>query len=86
MASRYRVQYKIIPPGVGPDDYESADLEGGEAVVELSDPEPAFFLGNHLHSYGPPTPEVKQAVTEHLQLPEGAEPIIRNVERLVDGA
>jgi len=86
MASRYRVQYKIIPAGVGPDDYEPGDLEGGEAVVELPDPDPAFFLGSHLHSYGPPIPEVKRAVAEHLQLPDGAEPIIRAVEQVFEGA
>jgi hypothetical protein len=82
VASQYRVKYKIIPPGVGPDDYESADLEGGEAVVELSDPEPAFFLGNHLHSYGPRREEVQEAIVRHLGLPDGAEPIIRSVDQV----
>lgn len=80
VASQYRVKYKVIPPGVGPDDYESADLDDGETVVELSDPEPAFFLGNHLHSYAPPHPEVMQALAPHL--PEGAHPIIRSVEQI----
>lgn len=86
MASRYRVQYRIIPAGVGPDDYESCDLESGETVVELSDQEPAFFVGNVLYSYQPPRPEVVRAVSEHLRLPDGAEPIIRTVERVVDEA
>lgn len=82
MASEYRITYKIIPAGVGPDDYESADLDDGEAVVELSDPEPAFFLGNHLHSYGPHRTQVARALAAHL--PDGAEPIIRSVERILE--
>lgn len=80
IASQYRVKYKVIPPGVGPDDYESADLEDGETVLELPDPEPAFFLGNHLHSYGPPRSDVIRALAPHL--PEGACPIIRSVEQI----
>lgn len=80
VASQYRVTYKIIPPGVGPDDYESADLDDGETVVELADPDPAFFLGNHLHSYGPHRADVARALAPHL--PEGACPIIRSVEQV----
>lgn len=80
VASQYRVKYKVIPPGVGPDDYESADLDDGETVVELSDPEPAFFLGSHLHSYGPHHADVARALAAHL--PEGACPIIRSVEQI----
>lgn len=78
MASQYRVKYKVIPPGVGPDDYESAGLEDGEIVLELADPEPAFFLGNDLHSYGPHHADVTRALAAHL--PDGAHPIIRSVK------
>ena len=76
----YRVTYKVIPAGVGPDDYESADLDDGETVLELSDPEPAFFLGNDLHSYGPHRADVTRALAAHL--PDGAHPIIRSVEQI----
>ncbi len=76
----YRVAYRVVPAGVGPDDYEPADLEQREDTVELADPEPAFFLGNDLHSYGPPHPDVIRALAPLL--PEGAHPIIRSVEQI----
>lgn len=78
MTSQYRVTYKVIPPGVGPDDYEPGDLEQCETVLALADPEPAFFVGNDLHSYGPPRPDVIRALAPLL--PEGAHPIIRSVD------
>lgn len=53
----YRVSYLVLPAGVGPDDYESADLERREDVVELPDP------GN---GYGPAMPDVQQALSDML--------------------
>lgn len=75
----YRVKYKILPAGVGPDDYEPADLEDGEALLELSGPEPAAFIGDHLISYGPHDHEVTRALAPHL--PDGATPIVLRVDR-----
>ena len=60
----YRVTYLVLPAGVGPDDYESKDLESREDTVELPDP------GN---GYGPAMPDVQDALSD--MLPEGARPI-----------
>jgi hypothetical protein len=77
---KYRVKYKILPAGVGPDDYEPADLEDGETLLELPDPEPAGFIGDHLISYGPHDHEVRQALASRL--PDGATPIVLRVDRV----
>lgn len=60
----YRVTYLVLPAGVGPDDYESADLERREDIVDLPDP------GN---GYGPAMPDVQDALSD--MLPDGARPI-----------
>jgi hypothetical protein len=60
----YRVAYRVLPAGVGPDDYEPDDLEKREDVVELPAPE---------SGYGPAIPEVQAALRDMLD--EGAEPI-----------
>ena len=75
----YRVTYRILPAGVGPDDYEPADLEAGEVLVELADPEPVGVIsGGDILSYGPHHRDVIKAVTEAAQLKPGNEPIIRD--------
>jgi hypothetical protein len=33
--TQYLIRYMIIPPGVGPDDYEPADLETRNELVEV---------------------------------------------------
>lgn len=71
--AQYRIRYKILPAGVGPDDYESADLAGGELVLELSDPVPS---PRGLLRYGPHDNEVRQAVIAAAGLKDGDEPII----------
>jgi len=71
--AQYRVRYSVLPAGVGPDDYEPADLNGGELVLNLSDPAPEREGGI---AYGPHTGEVKKAVAAAAQLPDGDEPII----------
>lgn len=79
MATQYRVKYSIIPAGVGPDDYESADLDGGEILLNMSDPDPAGFVGDHLISYGPDHHEVEAALAPHL--PAGSKPIVLRVRK-----
>lgn len=83
--AKYRVQYKILPAGVGPDDYEPADLASGETVVELPDPEPAgvIIAGQESH-YLPAMPAFEKAVAAHLA--DGAVPIIRvgGIKRIRD--
>ena len=69
--AEYRVRYKILPAGTGPDDYEPADLASGEIVVELTEPEPD---GGTV--YGPHVDDVKKAVTAAVPLTDGDEPII----------
>jgi len=59
----YRVAYKVLPAGVGPDDYEPADLQQREDVVDLPAP------GD---GYGPHIGDVKDALRDML---DGAEPI-----------
>lgn len=71
--AQYRVRYKILPAGTGPDDYEPADLAGGELTIELPDPAPEREGGI---AYGPHVNEVKKAVTLAAQLKPGDEPII----------
>lgn len=74
----YRVTYRILPAGVGPDDYEPADLEAGEVVVDLADPEPVGVIsGGDILSYGPHHRDVVQAVRTAANLKPGDEPIIR---------
>lgn len=79
MTTQYRVKYKILPAGVGPDDYEPADLDGGELILAMSDPDPAGFVGDHLISYGPDHDEVEAALAPHL--PAGATPIVLRVDK-----
>ena len=75
--AQYRIRYKILPAGTGPDDYESADLDGGELVAELSDPEPtSLIIGGEPLRYGPHDHEVRQAVITAAGLKDGDEPII----------
>lgn len=59
----YRIAYRVLPAGVGPDDYESADLEQREDTIDLPQPE---------DGYGPAIPDVKAALRDML---DGAEPI-----------
>ncbi|MCZ4602900.1 hypothetical protein O3S80_03765 [Streptomyces sp. Lzd4kr] len=80
MPTRYSVRYAILPPGVGPDDYESADLVHRQETFELSDPEPAGEVAGQGLRYGPDDAEVRAAVRERLAA--GEEPIILSV-RLV---
>jgi hypothetical protein len=75
----YRVTYRILPAGTGPDDYEPADLEAGEVLVELADPEPVGVIsGGDLLSYGPHHDDVVKAVTAAANLKDGDEPLIRD--------
>lgn len=60
----YRVTYRVLPAGVGPDDYEPADLERRTDVVDL--PEPA-------DGYGPHIRDVEDALRDMLD--NGARPI-----------
>jgi hypothetical protein len=74
MPTAYRVRYAILPPGTGPDDYESADLVHREEVIELSDPEPAGEVAGQELRYGPHHSEVEAAVQAKLEA--GERPII----------
>ncbi|WP_326659648.1 hypothetical protein [Streptomyces sp. NBC_00385] len=39
--SEYVIRYSIIPPGLGPDDYEPADLEQREHLVDVPGEQPS---------------------------------------------
>lgn len=58
----HRVAYWVLPAGVGPDDYETADLERREDIVDL----PTSDDGLHVH-------DVEEALRD--MLPTGARPI-----------
>jgi MoaA/NifB/PqqE/SkfB family radical SAM enzyme len=74
----YRVTYRILPAGTGPDDYEPADLEAGEVLVDLDDPEPVGVIsGGDVLAYGPHIKDVEKAVHAAANLKPGDEPIIR---------
>jgi hypothetical protein len=59
-----RVTYWVLPAGVGPDDYETADLERREDVIDL--PQPEDGLGHHIR-------DAEDALKD--MLPAGARPI-----------
>ena len=61
----YRIAYRVLPAGVGPDDYEPADLEYREDVVDLPAP---------VDGYGPHIPDVEAALADLLD--NDARPIV----------
>ncbi|XUZ24760.1 hypothetical protein ACQVDT_07235 [Streptomyces sp. RMIT01] len=74
----YEITYRILPAGVGPDDYEPADLEQRTERFELPDPElAAIDADGYPQHYGPSYPEMQAAIREHLGT--GAEGIISKV-------
>ncbi|MFM9616889.1 hypothetical protein ACKI14_02870 [Streptomyces turgidiscabies] len=64
VAVEYRVAYKVLPDGLGPDEYESADLASREDTVELPAPQDGL---------GPAIPDIQAALRDMLD--DGAEPI-----------
>ncbi|MFD5041948.1 hypothetical protein ACFWNI_33400 [Streptomyces sp. NPDC058377] len=38
--TQYKIRYSVIPPGVGPDDYEPADLEQRHELVDVPGEDP----------------------------------------------
>lgn len=63
----YEITYSIIPPGVGPDDYEPADLERRTETFELPAPEPAGFSADGAEqTYGPAMALVHKVIEDHL--------------------
>lgn len=64
----YEITYAIIPPGVGPDDYEPHELERRTEKFELPEPEAieGFIVAGVQQHYGPPMPLVHQVIEEHL--------------------
>ncbi|MFG2747258.1 hypothetical protein ACGFY0_45410 [Streptomyces chartreusis] len=80
MATMYQITYQVLPAGVGPDDYEPADLETRTDVVEASDPEEAGIIAGEMRRYLPSYEELGAALGP--QLAPGTRPIIKNVEIL----
>lgn len=81
VAVEYRVAYKVVPAGAGPDDYEAHELEQMETVLELPDPEPVGMAGEQMLEYGPPILEVKRAVRAAAGLEDDDEPIILTLKQ-----
>lgn len=68
--SEYRIRYSIIPPGVGPDDYEPADLEQREESFTFPDPEPEdthTLTNGKPVTVGPSVGALNAAVRERLE-------------------
>ncbi|MFF9197352.1 hypothetical protein ACF09L_19300 [Streptomyces sp. NPDC014779] len=82
MPTQYRITYRVLPSGVGPDDYEPADLEKRTELVELSDPEPAGEVAGQMLHYGPSHAEVKAALRGRLA--PGEEPVVLKVRHAAD--
>jgi len=40
--TQYLIRYSVIPPGVGPDDYEPADLEKRDELVDVPGTSPTL--------------------------------------------
>lgn len=80
----YQITYRIVPAGVGPDDYEPADLEQHVEQYQLSDPESAGVevAGVQQH-YGPHKAEAERAIRDRHGLEDGALPIVSEI-RSVD--
>ena len=80
----YEITYRILPAGVGPDDYEPGDLEQHVERYELSDPEPTGVevAGVQQH-YGPHKSEAERAIRERHGLEDGALPMVSEI-RSVD--
>ncbi|MFE4311485.1 hypothetical protein ACFRR6_36130 [Streptomyces sp. NPDC056891] len=78
MATMYRITYQVLPAGVGPDDYESKDLETRTDVVEASDPEEAGVIAGEMRRYLPSYEELGAALRPLLA--PGVHPIIRKAE------
>ncbi|MFG2899515.1 hypothetical protein ACGFZH_20840 [Streptomyces zaomyceticus] len=78
MATRYSVTYQILPAGVGPDDYESKDLETRTTSVSASDPEEAGHIAGERRHYFPSHAELQAALRPHLA--PGDHPIIRDIK------
>ncbi|MFJ6568901.1 hypothetical protein ACIQNU_15885 [Streptomyces sp. NPDC091292] len=79
MATNYRIRYAILPAGVGPDDYESEDLEHRTEVFRLDDPVPDGPVGSGLEvRYGQPVPAIQKAIRDHLG-DDGREPIVLEI-------
>ena len=76
----YEITYAIIPPGVGPDDYEPADLERHTGRFELEDPEAVegFVVNGEQHHVGPPMTDVHRAIK--ATLPEGSGVYVSRME------
>ncbi|MDT9688206.1 hypothetical protein Q5762_07525 [Streptomyces sp. P9(2023)] len=78
MATTYRITYRVLPEGVGPEDYEPADLETRIDLVEASDPEEAGVIAGEMRRYLPSYQELGAALGPKLAV--GEHPIITKVE------
>jgi hypothetical protein len=66
---KYEIRYHVLPAGLGPDDYETKDLEERTGIFEFPDaaPEDTFELLGKPSEYGPAYPDVKAAIAATLQ-------------------
>ncbi|WOI58593.1 hypothetical protein [Streptomyces fradiae] len=82
---RYLVRYAIIPAGVGPDDYEPADLSRHTEEYDLpSEPGGTYPDGRPL-VYGPPIPVVEDAIRARHGLSRDTNPLVLDLNALPAG-
>ncbi|GLF96630.1 hypothetical protein [Streptomyces yaizuensis] len=86
MATTYRIRYTIIPPGVGPDDYEPSDLPPArEDLFDFPDGlSEVTVINGKVSRMGPPLGIVYAAVAGRLE--PGAHPAILGMELVEDEA
>lgn len=79
----YEITYRILPAGVGPDDYDPGDLEQRVEQYDLSDPVPTGIevAGEQQH-YGPHKAEAERAIRARHNLEAGALPIVSKIRRV----
>ncbi|MBM9621043.1 hypothetical protein ACFQ60_22290 [Streptomyces zhihengii] len=79
----YDITFRVLPAGVGPDDYEPADLEERTERCTFPDPGPddTYELNGETREYGPHHAHQVSAIKATLD--EGQEPLIIRT-RLVD--
>ncbi|MFD4371485.1 hypothetical protein ACFWPY_07820 [Streptomyces sp. NPDC058527] len=75
----YRITYQVLPAHVGPDDYESSDLETRTDLFDFPAEEPVTDINGRVHEVGPTVGAMKAALRTHLG--NGAEGIILKVRR-----
>lgn len=82
MTTTWQIRYRVIPAGIGPDDYEHHELEARTDLFEFPVPGPDDPHGvkSGTETRGPAMGFVQTTVDETL--PEGAHAAIMDMQRI----